>query len=161
MHRSRGWIALMAGLCAVGTAHAEGKLGVLDAWIRAAPPGATMLAGYATLKNSGDEPLNVLTVQSDAFRMTSLHETVYNGDVSKMRELHRLVIAPGETVQLAPGGKHLMLMQPREAIAVGQKVGVMFLLGDGRRVETYFEVVAPDAAEAEQAGAAPHDNQHH
>lgn len=160
MHRSRGWIALIAGLFAIGTAHADGKLGVLDAWIRAAPPGATMLAGYATLKNSGDAPLSVLTVQSDAFRMTSLHETVVDKDVSRMRELHRLVIAPGETVQLAPGGKHLMLMHPRDPVAAGQKVEVTFLLGDGRRVQTYFDVVAPDAAEAEQAGAA-HEHQHH
>src|SRR5690349_20517172 len=54
---------LFASTCA----HAGGKLGVFDAWIRAAPPGATMMAGYATLKNGGDAPLTVLTVQSDAF----------------------------------------------------------------------------------------------
>ena len=158
MHRCVGWIALMAGLLAAGTAQAEGKLGVLDAWIRAAPPGATMLAGYATLKNTGDAPLSVLTVQSDAFRMTSLHETVVDKDVSKMREMHRLVIAPGETVQLAPGGKHLMLMHPRGAIAPGQRVEVTFLLGDGRRVVTNFDVVAPDADEA--GGAPAHDHHH-
>lgn len=126
-------------------AHAEGKLGVTDAWIRAAPPGASMLAGYATLANTGDAPITILTTQSDAFRMTSLHETVIQEGVSKMRELHRLVIAPGESVVLAPGGKHLMLMQPRHEIAVGESVEVRFLLSDGTRVETHFDVVAPDA----------------
>ncbi|HEU4663973.1 MAG TPA: copper chaperone PCu(A)C [Dokdonella sp.] len=127
--------------------HAEGKLGVFDAWIRAAPPGATMMAGYVTLKNSGDAPLTILTVQSDAFRLTSLHETIVERDVSKMREVHRLVIEPGSEIRLAPGGKHLMLMQPRHEIAVGDKVQVMFLLADGTRVETYFDVVAPDSGD--------------
>ncbi|HEY6941407.1 copper chaperone PCu(A)C [Dokdonella sp.] len=132
---------------ASSSAHADGKLGVFDAWIRAAPPGATMTAGYATLKNSGDEPLTVLTVQSDAFRLTSLHETIVDRDVSRMREVHRLVLEPGSEIRLAPGGKHLMLMQPRHEIAVGDKVQVMFLLADGTRLETYFDVVAPDSGE--------------
>jgi copper(I)-binding protein len=59
-------------LAMAGSAHAAGKLGVVDAWIRLAPPGASMLAGYATLSNTGDAPITVLTVQSDAFRMASL-----------------------------------------------------------------------------------------
>lgn len=145
-HLQRG-LALIA--CALlgstGIAHAAGKLGVTDAWIRLAPPGASMMAGYATLSNSGDEPVRVLTVQSDAFRMASLHETIIDKGVAKMREIHRLVIAPGATVTLEPGGKHLMLMQPRHAIVAGEKIEVMFLLSDSTRIETHFDVHGADA----------------
>ena len=102
----------------------------------------TMMAGYATLSNSGDLPVTVLTVQSDAFRMASLHETIVDKGVAKMREIHRIVIAPGAAVSLEPGGRHLMLMQPRHAIVAGEKVEVMFLLNDGARVETHFDVPA-------------------
>ena len=147
MHRTRVVPFLLMLLFASGAVQADARLGVFDAWIRAAPPGATMMAGYATLKNSGDEPLTLLTVQSDAFRLTSLHETIVDRDVSKMREIHRLVVEPGTEVRLAPGGKHLMLMQPRHAIAVGDKVQVIFLLADGTRVETYFDVLAPDSSD--------------
>ena len=69
MHRSRVVSLAFALLFATGAAHADGRLGVFDAWIRSAPPGTTMLAGYATLKNTGDAPVTVLTAQSDAFRM--------------------------------------------------------------------------------------------
>lgn len=140
------------GLLAAGCAQAAGRLVVSEAWIREAPPGATMLAGYAKLENAGDEPVSVLTVQSDAFRMASLHETVVADGVSKMRELHRLDLAPGATVALEPGGKHLMLMQPRQEVHAGDKIDVRFLLGDGTRKETVFEVIAPDSAD-EGAGA--------
>ena len=137
----------LAPLFFVATAaHAEGKLGVFDAWIRAAPPGVTMMAGYATLKNEGDAPIKVLTVQSDAFRQSSIHETVAERGVSKMRELPRIDLAPGATIEMKPGGAHLMLQEPRHAIVVGDKVHMVFLLADGTRVETYFDVVAPDAA---------------
>lgn len=132
-------------LMTFGSAHAAGKLAVTDAWIREAPPGADMLAGYATLTNSGDQPVSVLTVQSDAFHMASLHETIIDRGVSRMHELHRLLIAPGQTVMLQPGGKHLMLMDPRKDIVAGEKIEMMFLLADGTRVQTYFDVVAADS----------------
>lgn len=147
MHRSRVVLLALALLSGAGAAHAEGRLGVFDAWIRSAPPGATMLAGYATLKNTGDTPVTVLTAQSDTFRMTSLHETIVANDVAKMREVHRLVVPPGGEVRMEPGGRHLMLMHPRHDIAVGDKVEVVFLLRDGTRVQTYFNVLAADASD--------------
>jgi len=145
-----GWFAAGMAMCFLGAsafAHAEGKIGVFDAWIRAAPPGSHMLAGYATLKNTGDTRVSVLTVQSDEFREASIHETVVDRGVSKMREVSRLDIDPGATVELKPGGRHLMLSDPRQAIRVGEKIGMVFLLADGTRVQTYFDVVAPDASE--------------
>ncbi|MET0226913.1 MAG: copper chaperone PCu(A)C [Dokdonella sp.] len=142
-----GWVALMVALFgAAGVAQAAGKLGVTDAWIREAPPGASMLAGYATLTNTGDAPITLLTVQSDVFRMASLHETVIDNGISKMRELHRIELAPGASVSLKPGGKHLMLMQPRQEVHAGDKVEMLFLLVDGTRLETYFDVVAASAS---------------
>jgi len=147
MHRSRVVSLAFALLFAAGSAHADGRLGVFDAWIRSAPPGTTMLAGYATLKNTGDAPVTVLTAQSDAFRMTSLHETIVANDVAKMREVHRLVVPPGGEVRMEPGGRHLMLMQPRHEIVVGDKIEVVFLLRDGTRVPTYFNVLAADASD--------------
>lgn len=132
-------------LFATASAHAEGKLSVFDAWIRAAPPDARMLAGYATLKNTGDAPIKLLTVQSDAFRGSSIHETVVEHDVTRMRELPRLDLAAGATIEMKPGGRHLMLVDPRHPIVVGDKIHMVFLLTDGTRVETYFDVIAPDS----------------
>ena len=140
----------MAALVAASASvHAEGKLGVFDAWIRQAPPGASMMAGYVTLKNTGDARVSVLTVQSDAFREASIHETVVERGVSKMRELPRLDLDPGATIELKPGGRHLMLMHPRQKIAVGDRIEMTFLLADGRRVPANFDVVAADRTDEE------------
>jgi periplasmic copper chaperone A len=145
-------VALIALLAAAPIVRAQGKLSVYDAWIRNAPPGASMMAGYATLKNEGDAPIKVLTVQSDAFRQSSIHETVVERGVSKMRELPRIDLAAGATIEMKPGGAHLMLSEPRHPIAVGDKVHMVFLLADGTRVETYFDVQAPEAAGSENRG---------
>ncbi|HKE46669.1 MAG TPA: copper chaperone PCu(A)C [Rhodanobacteraceae bacterium] len=147
MRRLQGLVrfAAIALLLSASGAHAAGRLGVYDAWIRLAPPGASMMAGYATLKNEGDAPISVLTVQSDAFRQASIHETVNERGVSKMRELPRIDLAPGVTITLKPGGAHVMLSEPRHAIHAGEKVQMIFLLADGTRLETYFDVVEPEA----------------
>lgn len=149
MHRLQGFsgIAAIAILFAASAAaHAEGKLTVFDAWIRAAPPDSRMMAGYATLKNTGDTPIKLLTVQSDAFRQSSIHETVVEHDVTKMRELPRLDIGAGATIEMRPGGRHLMLLDPRHPVVAGDKIHMVFLLDDGTRVETQFDVIAPEAA---------------
>lgn len=145
-------VAAATLLGAAPPARAEGKLTVYDAWIRKAPPGVSMMAGYATLKNEGDTPIKVLTVQSDAFRQSSIHETVVEHGVSKMRELPRIDMAPGATIEMKPGGAHLMLMEPRHPILVGDKVHMVFLLADGTRVETYFDVLAPEATRGDESG---------
>jgi len=151
MHFLRGLLRLTAAsiLFWATSAHAEGKLSVFDAWVRAAPPDTRMLAGYATLKNTGDTPIKLLTVQTDAFRQSSIHETVTEHDVTKMRELPRLDLAPGATIEMKPGGRHLMLVDPRHPIVAGDKIRMVFLLTDGTRVETYFDVIAPDAGSDE------------
>ena len=61
------------------------------------------------------------------------------------RHLPELRIAPGATAVFEPGGKHLMLMQPRAPLEAGGKVAVSFVLDDGREVSAEFEVRKPGA----------------
>jgi len=114
---------LLALGCAMN-AHAAGKLVVEKAWIRAAPPGATMLAGYATLKNAGDAPVVVTGASSADFGDVSLHESFSENGVERMRALGDLTIAPGASVAFAPGGKHFMLMDGKRELRVGDAVKI-------------------------------------
>lgn len=136
------WLLTLALLLPL-TASAAGKLQVSDAWIRVAPPGATVLAGYATLKNIGDAPITITGVSSNAFAMSMIHETVISNGVASMRELPRIDIAPGATFTLKPGAGHLMLMQPKHAIALGDEVWVMFNTSKGKAVSVKFSVRSP------------------
>lgn len=145
---SNAWVAQTAPRAAT-------QIGVSDAWIPQAPPGASMLAGYLTVKNNGDAPVSVLAAESDRFRTVSVHQTVIENGVARMRELHSLEIAPGQEVKFAPGGMHLMLMQPRKPINPGDRIEIILLFSDGTRVPAIFDVQA--AADASSDG---HDHQH-
>ncbi|PKM06061.1 MAG: hypothetical protein CVV14_13995 [Gammaproteobacteria bacterium HGW-Gammaproteobacteria-4] len=114
------------------------------AWIRIAPPGAMMLAGYLTLTNNGDAVAELESVHSDVFGSVELHRTEIVDGVSRMRAVPSLRIAPGESVQLQPGGMHLMLMQP--AAQLGDPIAIVFDWRDGSHLTVAFPLRhdAPD-----------------
>jgi copper(I)-binding protein len=127
-------------------AQAAGELTVHDASLRFLPGDTAQASGYATLGNSGDAPITILTAQSDTFRSASLLKTVTSGNHHSEREMISLDLAPGASVTLAPGGLRLALDDPRHPVVAGDEVGVVFLLADGTRVLAHFDVVAPGKA---------------
>ena len=75
--------------------------------------GTRMSAGYLALTNHSDREIRITSFDSPQFGAIEMHETDTSGDITRMRSLPELLILPGETVRLAPGGKHLMLMAPQ------------------------------------------------
>ena len=113
---------------------------VSKAWIRAAPPGATMLAGYAEVRNDCAQPLVLIGAKSPDFVMAQVHETRVENGTSRMLHAKRTPLAAGATFRLEPGKHHLMLMHPRRKMPEGAVVKVDLLLEDGRRVPAEFTV---------------------
>jgi len=117
---------------------------VESAWVRAAPPGAMMLAGYMTLRNAGKSPVRFDWAQSDVFGIVELHRTLIVNGVSTMRLAGNQTIPAGGSLRFEPGGLHLMLMQAQHALRVGDKVRSRLHFADG----TALDVVAPVSVEA-------------
>jgi copper(I)-binding protein len=121
-------------------AAAAGHLVVENAWIRAAPPGVTMLAGYAMLKNAGDAPVVVSGASSADFGDVSLHESANENGVERMRALGDIAIAPGASVAFAPGGKHFMLMDAKRDLKAGDSVKIHIATSSGPGADVDFLV---------------------
>ena len=113
-------------------ASAEQDLTFESAWIRAMPPGMKMTAGFGRLHNAGTQPIELTTFASPQFGNVSLHRTELVEGVSRMREITSLSIAAGQTVELAPGGYHLMLMMPVAPLAEGARATLDMSADDGR-----------------------------
>lgn len=126
---------------------APSPVAIEDAWVRAAPPGASAMAAYATLRNSGDVAVDVRPCPSEGFASVELHETVHEGGMARMRPLPSLTVPAGGTAALAPGGAHLMLMAPVAQPQPGESV-TLCLSVDGVEIRQVFEVrrAAPGAA---------------
>ena len=130
---ARSWaLACLAGL-AVGCA--EAKVTFDDAWIRGARPGSAVAAGYCSITNA--TTVSVTIVEFVGPGRVEMHETETVDGVSRMRPLERLTVASGQTVHLAPGGKHLMLFDFDPAV---DQTTFTAILTDGSRLPVTFEV---------------------
>ncbi|MBL4570075.1 MAG: copper chaperone PCu(A)C [Alcanivorax sp.] len=127
-------------------AHAE--LTFAEPWLRAVPPVSPTMAGYVTLDNSGDEAVTITGVSTPAAGHTMLHDMESVDDGSRrMVHLHHLEIPAGESVVLAPGGKHLMLMKLAEVPAPGDTVEICFHLKGGQDACAGFPVRQPSQSD--------------
>lgn len=114
-----------------------------DAWVRPAPPGVKMLAGYVTLSNPGKKPILITGARSSAFASVEMHETVTEDGVAKMRPVEQLRIDAGESIRMAPGGLHLMLIEPKAALDADQPIIIEFLDAGGAPLPVIFTLRPP------------------
>lgn len=119
---------------------AEAELRFEDAWVRPPPPGMGMTAAYGVLRNAGDEALVLDAFGSADFADVSLHRTEIVDGVSRMREVPEVVLEPGASLSLEPGGHHLMLMKPRAALEPDRAVRITVEARGGRRFEFHLPV---------------------
>lgn len=115
-------------------------LKIENAWVRAAPPGATMLAGYAMVKNTGAKARTLRDVSGKDFDAIEVHKTVVEGGVSKMVYLETVDVAAGGTASFEPGGMHLMLFNPKRALKAGDTLPLTFSCGGKKRLKADFVV---------------------
>jgi uncharacterized protein YcnI len=102
------------------------KLGtlVIEApWARATPAGAQVAGGYLKIANTGSTPDRLIGGSFPVASAVEIHEMAMADGVMKMRELDKgLEIPPGQTVELKPGGYHLMLTGLRAPLKEGGSV---------------------------------------
>jgi copper(I)-binding protein len=115
---------------------------VLDhAWARATPGGAKVGGGYLSIENKGATPDKLIGGSSSAAGKVEVHEMTMNNGVMKMRPVQGgLSISPGQSVTLAPGGYHLMMMELRGPLKKGDKVPLTLKFEKAGEVNVTLEV---------------------
>jgi copper(I)-binding protein len=135
-----GLLLLAPASAAVASAPAPCAPRFEQGWVRAAPPGATVLSGYGMLRNDCHAPVLVIAVRSREFMMAMVHETKVEKGVSTMRHVKESAVPARGSLGFEPNGRHLMLMHPRKALPVGTVVTLELELADGRRIPAQLTV---------------------
>ena len=139
-------VALATALAALATpVRAEdvkaGDLVISQAWSRQTPSGAKVAGGYLTIENKGTAADRLIGGSVDVAGRVEVHEMAADGKVMTMRPLDKgLVIDPGKTVKLAPGGYHLMLMDLKSQLKQGDKVPVTLQFEKAGKVNVSLDV---------------------
>lgn len=117
-------------------------LSVENGQVRQPMPGRTVTAGYLTLHNPTDQAMRLTGVSSPAFERVELHQHSHKDGMMRMEEIDEIVINAQSSVELAPGGLHLMLFTPQSELEIGQTVPVLLHFANGQQLDTVLPVVA-------------------
>lgn len=152
-------VLLVAAVPALAAAHGyvRGPLKIDHPWARPAPAGAPAAGGYLTIANTGDKPDRLVSASTPDAAKVELHEMIMQGDVMLMRPLKGgLVIPPGQTVELKPGGRHVMFIGPKAPFALGRHVPVTLRFERAGEVRVQFFVETPPSDGADHHGMDMH-----
>ena len=113
-------ILLLALFWAATASAADPAIKIDKAWARATmQPGATGVV-YLTLSNSGPAADRLVGVSSPVAAEAGLHIMVMEGTVMQMRPVDALDVKSGDSIQLKPGGLHIMLTNLKQALKQGE-----------------------------------------
>ena len=133
-------LALSASAASAMDYHA-GSLDIAGPWSRATPKGASVAAGYLSIKNTGTTADRMVGGSSDAAAKFEVHEMSMDNGVMKMRPLKDgLEIKPGETVELKPGGLHVMFVGLKKPLKQGDHIKATLVFEKAGKVDVDFDV---------------------
>jgi copper(I)-binding protein len=118
-----------------------GKLTVTGAWVRV-PATPDQTAAYLTVTNGTSNEDALVGVSTTAATSASLHETTTSSGMTGMQMTASVKIPAGQTVELKPGGYHIMLMGVIGDLKAGSTVELVLTFEHAGVVKVTAEVRA-------------------
>jgi copper(I)-binding protein len=129
-----GWVLLAAA----AAAHAQVE--ARAAWVRGTVQGQTTAGAYMELTSG--QGASLLAAESPAARSAEIHEMRMEGNVMRMRTVPRLELPPGKTVELKPGGYHMMLVDLKRPLKKGDLVPIRLKVELSDKTVKTIQIVA-------------------
>lgn len=138
-------LAVLIGWSMSHSAYAQdGKIGAIsvdNAYTRATVPGQVAAGGFMRIANHGAAD-QLISVSSPVSAEVQLHTMKMDGNVMQMREVNQIDVPANGAVELKPGGLHLMFMNIKEPLKVGDSVPVKLKFIKAGEVEIKMPVKA-------------------
>ncbi len=94
-----------------------------NAWVRAPAPGQAVVGGFLDITSSLSDA-SLVSASSPVAEVTELHEMSMKDAVMIMRPVPYIRLPKGQTIRLAPGGLHIMLIDLKKPLKTGDKVAL-------------------------------------
>jgi copper(I)-binding protein len=146
-----GTLVLLAGP-AVATDAVLGNLTIEHPYARPTPPGARTGGAYFTIANRGSAADRLLRVASPAAASVELHSMTMDGNLMKMRPVAGVDVPARGKVVLASGGFHVMLVDLRKPLVVGDSVPLTLHFDKAGSVDVVASVEAAGTTGAPKHG---------
>jgi len=102
-----------------------------EVWARTSRPPHENSAAYLQIQNSSGGTIELAGASTPRAGITELHSMEMVDGTMKMRRVESFVIADGTTLELKPGGNHLMFFDLDAPWEVGQTIPISLTLKGG------------------------------
>jgi len=140
-------------LAVTASAWAQTTVKVEDAWVRGTV--STQKATGAFMRLTPSANTRLVAVQSPVAGVVEIHEMAMDNDIMKMRQVPGLDLAAGRTLELKPGGYHVMLMDLKQQVKGGDSVSLTLVFEDDAQKRFTQEIKVPVTALGVGNGPAP------
>lgn len=141
------WLLLAATSASAQTSAVK----VDNAWVRTTVKGQQSTGAFMAL--TAPTAMKLVSVTTPAAGIVEVHEMKMDGDIMRMREILQLELPAGQTVELKPGGLHVMMMDLKQPLPKGAKVPFTLVFKDAKGVDSQLNVTLPVAAVAPTSAA--------
>lgn len=127
--------------CALMTANASAQpVEVKEAWIRGTVAGQKASGAFMSLTSRA--PARLVAAASPVAGVVEIHSMKMDGGVMRMFAVDGIDLPANQTVKLAPGGYHVMLMDLKRTLKAGDRVPLKltFELAGKKREAVELEV---------------------
>jgi hypothetical protein len=133
-------VALFLALAGVPAA-ALAQVAVADPWVRGTVEGQRATGAFMKLTAPADMAL--VAAASPVAKIVEIHEMKMDGGVMKMSAIDKLALPAGKSVELKPGGYHVMLMALTQTLKAGETVPITLTFQDAAGRKQTVDVKAP------------------
>lgn len=113
---------------------AAAQVTVTDPWVRGTVVGQMATGAFMKLQSAKDARL--VAAASPVAGVVEIHEMAVENNIMRMRAVTALSLPAGRTVELKPGGYHVMLMDLKQQMKEGEVVPVTLVIEAGGKRET-------------------------
>jgi len=133
---------ILALACATTAAIACAQVTVTDPWVRATVP--NQHASGAFMQLTAGQDMKLVEVRSPVAAHVEIHEMAMDRDVMKMRPVASVALPAGKPVDLKSGSYHVMLLDLKDQIKVGDTVPLTLVVEgkDGKRQSVEVKAAA-------------------
>lgn len=125
---------------------ADAVISVSKPWVRATVAGQSVAGAYMDI--TAKDTAALVGAASPVAARAELHTMTMDGGVMRMRPLAKLELPAGKTVNLKPGGFHLMLIDIRRELKAGERVPLTLTVQDAHGARSTLKIDAEVRAAA-------------
>lgn len=113
-------LSLLALALALASPVLAADIEVSSPFARASAGAAPVGAAFMTLKNETASDDKLVSASTPVAASAELHTHIKDGDIMRMREVPSIDLPAGSTVNMQPGGLHVMLMGLKQPLRQGE-----------------------------------------